>query len=191
MIDYRENIESINGLSDKEREFLIAYFCNYNQSLKKCYRSDSAQYNYWYRWLKQHQYVLYKIINFSKVDLIKNSADAFNFVLNHCIDIVHNCNNKQNKTKIKALEVVQKICGLESYAQQTIANLSQTSKQSDLAKLTTTQLQQLANSVSNNLALLADTKTNLAERESCDEQEQDVSDTQQAIIIDNDSKLSD
>lgn len=184
MIDYRQNIESISDLSDKEKQFLIAYFCNSNQQLKKLYRYDSCEYNYWYRWLSKHQYVLYKIVNFSKVDLIKNSADAFNFVLNHCIDIVHNCSNKQNKTKIKALEVIQKICGLESYAQQTIANLNQTSKQSDLAKLTTAQLQQLANSVSSNLALLADTKTNHAECESCDEQEQDVSDTQQAIIID-------
>lgn len=184
MIDYRQNIESISDLSDKEKQFLIAYFCNSNQQLKKLYRYDSCEYNYWYRWLSKHQYILYKIVNFSKVDLIKNSADAFNFVLNHCIDIVHNCSNKQNKTKIKALEVIQKICGLESYAQQTIANLNQTSKQSDLAKLTTAQLQQLANSVSSNLALLADTKTNHAECESCDEQEQDVSDTQQAIIID-------
>lgn len=184
MIDYRQNIESINDLSEKEKQFLIAYFCDSNQQLKKLYRYDSCAYNYWYRWLKQHQYILYKIVNFSKVDLIKNSADAFNFVLNHCIDIVHNCSNKQNKTKIKALEVIQKICGLESYAQQTIANLNQASKQSDLTKLTTKQLQQLANSVSSNLALLADDKTNHAECESCDEQEQDVSDTQQAIIID-------
>jgi hypothetical protein len=184
MIDYRQNIESISDLSDKEKQFLIAYFCDSNQQLKKLYRYDSCNYNYWYRWLKQHQYILYKIVNFSKVDLIKNSADAFNFVLNHCIDIVHNCSNKQNKTKIKALEVIQKICGLESYAQQTIANLNQASKQSDLTKLTTQQLQQLANSVSCNLALLEQSKTKYAERESCDEQEQDVSDTQQAIIID-------
>lgn len=184
MIDYRQNIESINSLSDKEKEFLIAYFYNANQDLKKLFKSGTNEYIYWFKWLKKNQYVLYKIVNFSKVDLIKNSADAFNFVLNHCIDIVHNCSNKQNKTKIKALEVIQKICGLESYAQQTIANLNQASKQSDLAKLTTAQLQQLANSVSNNLALLADSKTNHAERESCDEQEQDISDTQQAIIID-------
>lgn len=178
MLDYRQNIESISELNDKERDFLIAYFCNANQSLKKLYASNTNEYKYWHYWLSKHQYVLYKIVNFSKVDLIKNSADAFNFVLNHCIDIVHNCSNKQNKTKIKALEVIQKICGLESYAQQTIANLNQASKQSDLAKLTTAQLQQLANSVSNSLALLADNKTNHAERESCDEQEQDVSDTQ-------------
>lgn len=184
MIDYRKNIESISELNDKERDFLIAYFCNANQSLKKLYTPNTNEYKYWHYWLSKHQYVLYKIVNFSKVDLIKNSADAFNFVLNHCIDIVHNCSNKQNKTKIKALEVIQKICGLESYAQQTIANLNQASKQSELAKLTTAQLQQLANSVSNNLALLADNKTNHAERESCDKSEQDVSDTQQAIIID-------
>lgn len=184
MIDYRQNIESINDLSDKEKQFLIAYFCDSNQQLKKLYRYDSCDYNYWYRWLNKHQYVLYKIVNFSKVDLIKNSAEAFNFVLNHCIDIVHNCSNKQNKTKIKALEVIQKICGLESYAQQTIANLNQASKQSDLAKLTTAQLQQLANSVSNNLALLADSKTNSAECEQNDKSEFCGNDTQQAIIID-------
>lgn len=184
MIDYRANIDTINDLSDKERDFLVAYFCDHNQQLKKCCRYGSSEYKYWYRWLKQHQYVLYKIVNFSKVDLIKNSADAFNFVLNHCIDIVHNCTQKQNKTKIKALEVLQKICGLESYAQQTIANLNQQSKQSDLAKLTTTQLQQLANSVSNNLALLADDKTNLAECEQSDKSELCVNDTQQAIISD-------
>lgn len=184
MLDYRQNIESINSLSDKEREFLIAYFCNANQDLKKLFKSGTNQYIYWFKWLRKNQYVLYKIVNFSKVDLIKNSAEAFNYVLNNCIDIVENCSNKQNKTKIKALEVIQKICGLESYAQQTIANLNQASKQSDLAKLTTAQLQQLANSVSNNLALLTDSKTNLAECEQSDKAEDCVNDTQQAIIID-------
>lgn len=158
MIDYRQNIESMSDLSDKERIFLIAYFCNANQSLKRLYTPNTNEYKYWHYWLSKHQYLLYKIVNFSKVDLIKNSADAFNYVLNNCIDIVENCSNRQFKTKIKALEVIQKICGLESYAQQTIANLNQQSKQTDLTKLTTAQLQQLANSVSNNLALLADSK---------------------------------
>lgn len=189
MIDYRQNIESINDLSDKEKQFLIAYFCDSNQQLKKLYRYDSCEYNYWYRWLNKHQYVLYKIINFSKVDLIKNSADAFNYVLNNCIEIVENCTQKQNKTKIKALEVIQKICGLESYAQQAIVNLNQAKQQNNLAQLTTQQLQELASNVSNNLRLLQQNKSNLAECESCDEKEQDGNDTKQAIIIDGSTKI--
>lgn len=168
MVDYRENIESLSGINDKEREFLIAYFCKNNQQLKKCCRYDSAEYKYWHRWLKQHQYLLYKIVNFSKVDLIKNSKDAFDFVLNHCIDIIHSCTNKQNKTKLKALEVLQKICGLEQYATAQIQQLNNTAKQNELAKLTTEQLKQLACSVRENIDLLQQ-NTKLVEAETSDD----------------------
>ena len=168
MIDYRKNIETMNDLSDKERDFLIAYFCHANQDLKKLFKSGTNEYIYWFKWLRKNQYVLYKIVNFSKVDLIKNSKDAFDFVLNHCIDIIHSCTNKQNKTKLKALEVLQKICGLEQYATAQIQQLNNTAKQNELAKLTTEQLKQLACSVRDNIDMLQQ-NTKLVEAETSDD----------------------
>lgn len=182
---YAENIDKIEGLSDLEKDFLNQYFYVAKKRLSKLYKPHTAIYQKWQRWLNNHQYIVFQIQHFKNLNLIKNTNDAFNFVLNNCIDIAVDA-KKQNKNKIalESLNLLQKICGLESYAQQTIANLNQASKQSDLAKLTTQQLQQLANTVSNNLALLADNKTNRAEREQCDKSEHCVSDIQSAIVID-------
>ena len=175
----------ISDLNEEEKDFLRKYFREAKEDLKSLYRAKSKEYEKWRKWLKRNSYVVYKIKHLQQQTIIKNSKEAFDFVLQNCIDLVFFGKAKNNaKIQIDSLNLINKICGLESYAQQTIANLNQQSKQSDLAKLTTAQLQQLANSVSNNLALLSDSKTNLVERESCDEQEQDGSDTQQAIIID-------
>lgn len=185
MLEYTQNIDQIKEINKEERAFLTLYLGTAKEDLKSLYRADSNEYKKWYKWLKRNSYLIYKIKHLQQQTIIKNSNDAFDFVLQNCIDLVYFGKAKNNaKIQIDSLNLINKICGLESYAQQTIASLNQASKQSDLAKLTTAQLQQLANTVSSNLALLADNKTNLVECESCDKKEQDVNDTQQAIIID-------
>lgn len=185
LFDYSQNIELMSDLNEEEKDFLRKYFKEAREDLKSLYKAKSREYEKWRKWLKRNSYIVYKVKHLQQQAIIKNSKEAFDFVLQNCIDLVFFGKAKNNaKIQIDSLNLINKICGLESYAQQTIANLNQASKQSDLAKLTTAQLQQLANSVSSNLALLADTKTNHAEREQSDKLEDCVSDTQQAIIID-------
>lgn len=185
MFDYTKNIDKIPELNEEEKAFLSQYLSVAREDLKRCYKAGSREYKYWWRWLKNHQHVIYKIKHYNQLQLISNSKQAFDFVLSQCVDLFYSSKNKNDtKNAIKSLDLINKICGLESYAQQTIANLNQANKQSDLAKLTTEQLQQLVSNVQANIRLLSDTKTNHAEREQSDKSEDCVSDTHQAIVID-------
>lgn len=185
LFDYSQNIELISDLNDEEKDFLRKYFKEAKEDLKSLYRAKSREYEKWRKWLKRNSYVVYKIKHLQQQTIIKNSKEAFDFVLQNCIDLVFFGKAKNNaKIQIDSLNLINKICGLESYAQQTIANLNQQKQQNNLAQLTTAQLQQLANNVSNNLRLLQQSKTNPVECEDCDVKEQSDNDEQLAEISD-------
>ena len=155
MIDYKANIEAISELNEVEKEFLKKYFCIAKQDLKRLYKAQSKEYKKWYKWLKKHDYLIYKIEHYNNLALIRNSKQAFEFVLNECVDLVYSSKqNKNAKAELQALTLISKICGLETYAQTTITKLEQDKRQADIKKLTTEQLRQLAQSVSDNIRLI-------------------------------------
>ena len=163
-VDYTENIMKMTEINEEEKEFLITYFNHAHRDLKRCYRAQTNEYKRWHRWLKKHDYLIWKIEHQGNLALVRNSKEAFEFVLNECIDMAYNAKqNKNSKARIQALNLISKICGLEQYATAQIQQLSNASKQNDLAKLTTEQLKQLAYSVRENMTLLQQNAENTAE----------------------------
>lgn len=151
-IDYKQNIDRIEHLTEEEKNFLYDYYYIADKHLPRLYKPLTPLYQKWGRWLKKNSFLIYKIEHYNELALIRNSAEAFDFVLNECVDMVFNAKKKNNdKARLQALNLISKICGLEQYAAASVQKLEENKRQSEIKQLTTEQLKQLAAAVSENV----------------------------------------